>query len=97
MDIAWFGGNHHAPALRFAHIVAKRLRNRVERQRSLDEPADKIQTAHLLLPIGAYRSKCLAHGRTMVDRDNPVSRFSDIIIPAKLLAQRLTYFPTQAC
>src|SRR5207247_158520 len=80
MDGAGIRGHHHPPALDVAHIVTQGLRNGIERQRPVNESADEIQAAHLLLPFGTDGPIALAHRRTFVHRATSVSRFSDIII-----------------
>ena len=60
MDAARLGGDDDAPALRLGHIVTQGLRDRIEGQRPVDEPLDKFQAAHLLLPVGADGPICLA-------------------------------------
>jgi hypothetical protein len=76
-------GDDDAPARDLGHVIAQGLGYRIEGQRSIDEPLDKFQTAHLLLPVGADRPVALAgdvHHGNIVDRPALVSRFSDPVI-----------------
>ena len=83
MDATRLRGNDDAPAHRLGHVITQGLGDRIERQRPVDQPLDKFQPTHLVLPFGTDGPIGLAgdiHDGSIGHCSWPVSRFSDIII-----------------
>src|SRR5215469_5614012 len=54
MHAARFSSHDNAPALCFRYVITQGLSNRIERQLPVGKSLGKLQTAHLILLVGAY-------------------------------------------
>ena len=74
VSVIRFRRDYDTPAHRLRHIIAQGLSDGIEGQRALDEPLDKLQAAHLFLPIGGNGPIRLAGGVEGQVRRQPIVR-----------------------
>src|SRR5260370_12691293 len=89
-----FCGNNNAALRNLDNIVAERFRHRVQRQRAVDEPLNKFETAHCLSLVVIYdaetfpsRRRCHELSQASRIRGAPRRSRSDLSLSSKEFEQ----------